>query len=138
MTTLTEVVDGLAGRLNAITALDGNVSTVVRRPAVFPAMVIVPPAIPDYGLSLDGLGAEVDIPVMALVGTSEAEGQQSLLPFLDWAGPSSVPAVVAVDRSLGGLDVDARVASADGPELVEFGDGTAAYGVTLHVLVIIS
>lgn len=138
MTTLTEVADGLAGRLKTIAAVDSNVLTVVRRPALFPALVIIPPAIPDYGLALDGLGGSFEVPVMVLVGTSEAEGQQSLFPFLDWAGPSSIPAAVAGDRSLGGLDVDARVVSAGPPELVEFADGTAAYGSTLTVLVLAS
>lgn len=133
MSTLTEIAAGLADRLRTIDAFDQNVLTVVRRPATYPAAILVPPAVPDYGLALDGQGGEFEVGVLVLVGTTEAEGQGSLFPFLDWAGPSSIPAAVEADRSLGGLDVDARVRSAEAPGLVELPDGTVAFGVTLHV-----
>jgi hypothetical protein len=133
VSTLTEIAEGLADRIRTIDAFDQNVYTVVRRPAVYPAAILVPPAVPDYGLALDGQGAEFEIGVLVLVGTTEAEGQGSLFPFLDWVGPSSIPAAVEADRTLGGLDVDARVRSAEAPGLVELPDGTVAFGSTVRV-----
>ena len=53
----------------------------------------------------------------------------SLFPFLDWSGSSSIPAAINADRKLGGLNVDARVRTAEPPGLVELPDGTVAYGV---------
>jgi hypothetical protein len=134
VSTLTEIAAGLADRLRTIAAFDQNVLTVVRRPAVYPAAILIPPAIPDYGLALDGQGAEFVIPVLVLVGTAEAESQGSLFPFLDWAGPSSIPAAVEADRTLGGLAVDAHARSAhDPPGLQELPDGTLAYGSYVYV-----
>jgi hypothetical protein len=138
VSTLTEIAAGLADRLRTIAAFDQNVLTVVRRPAVYPAAIIVPPAIASYGAALDGQGGEFVIPVLVLVGATEAEGQGSLFPFLDWAGSSSIPAAVNADRKLGGLDVEARVRSAEGPGLMELPDGTVAYGVQLNVGILAS
>ncbi len=133
MSTLTEIAGGLADRLRTIDAFDQNVLTVVRRPAVYPAAIIIPPAVPDYGLALDGEGAELVIPVLVLVSTTEAESQESLFPLLDWAGASSIAAAIEADRTLGLPDVDARVRAAEAPGLVELPDGTVAYGATVHV-----
>jgi hypothetical protein len=133
VSTLTEIAGGLADRLRTIDAFDQNVLTVVRRPAVYPAAILIPPAVPDYGLALDGQGAEFVIGVLVLVGVTEAEGQESLFPFLDWAGTSSIPAAVEADRTLGGLHVDARVRSSDEPSLRELPDGTVAFGVAVAV-----
>ncbi len=138
MSTLTQIVAGLQTRLRTITAFDQNVLEVVRRPAVFPAAIIVPPAIPKYGSALDGQGAQFTIPVLVLVGTSEAEKQASLFPFLDWTGSSSVAAAVAALPTLGLTGVTARVVASDEPSLRELPDGTVAYGVTFSVLVFAS
>ena len=138
MSTLVQITEGLAARLKTITALHDNVLTVVRRPATFPAAIIVPPAIPNYGSALDGQGGQFDIPVLLLVGVTEAEQQSSLFPFLDWSGPSSIPAAINADRKLGGLNVDARVRSAEPPGLVELPDGTVAYGVQFIVGILAS
>lgn len=138
MNTLTEIVDGLADQLRTIAALDHEVLKVVRRPQSFPAAIIVPPAIPEYGLALAGGGAEFTVPVMVLVGSAEAENQASLFPFLDWTGASSVPAAIEADRTLGGLNVDAHVDAAPEPAgLVEFPDGVG-FGTTFNVLIIAS
>lgn len=134
MSTLIEIVDGLADRIRTIAAFDQNVLTVVRRPNVFPAAILLPPAIPSYGDVLCGDGAEFEIPVLVLVSAVEAEGQASLFPFLDWTGPSSIYGAVASDRTLGGLDVDARVRSVEAPpELRDLLDGTPAFGVAVNV-----
>jgi len=138
MSSLTEIVGGLADRLLTIEALDQNVLTEVRRPATYPAAIIVPPAIPDYGISLAGQGGQFLVPVLILVGTAEAEQQHDLLPFLDWTGPSSVAATIDADRTLGGLDVDARAVTSDSPGLIELPDGTGAYGVPVNVQIIAS
>jgi hypothetical protein len=138
VSTLTEIIGGLKDRLLTIEAFDSQVLDVVRRPATFPAAIIVPPTIPNYGTALSGQGADFTIPVLVVVSAIEAEGQQSLFPFLDWEGVSSIPAAVYADRKLGGLDVDARVIAAVEPGLVDFGDGTPAYGVTLNVHVLAS
>ena len=138
MSTLIEIAEGLADRLRTISAFDQNVLTVVRRPAVYPAAILIPPAVPSYGAALDGQGGEFVIPVLVLVGSAEAEAQESLFPFLDWAGPSSIPAAINADRKLGGLDVDARVRSAEAPGLMELPDGTVAYGVQLNIGILAS
>jgi hypothetical protein len=138
VSTLTEIVEGLADQLRAIPALDNSVLTSVRRPGVFPAVVIQPPEIPDYGLALAGGGGEFIIPVLVVVGTAEAEKQQGLWPFIDWTGPSSIAVRIEANRDLGLGDVDARVISVADPGLVEFPDGTPAFGVTVNVQIIAS
>jgi len=138
MSTLIQIVDGITARLRTIPALDQNVLNVVRRPATYPAVIVIPPTIPDYGLALDGLGGEFTIPLLVLVGVSEAEQQQTLFPYQDWAGTSSIPAAINGQRDLGLGDVDCRVVSAADPGVVELPDGTVAYGVTLNVLVFAS
>lgn len=136
MSTLTEIVDALTGRLNTITDLDQNVLNVVRRPATYPAAIVVPPTIPNYGLALDGAGGQFTLPVLLLVGVSDAEQQQSLFPFLDWSGTSSIYATLQAQRDLGLGDVDAHLDSVADPGLVELPDGSVAYGVTVNILVI--
>ena len=135
MSTLVEIADALTARLKTIPAFDQNVLNVVRRPATYPAAIVVPAEIPEYGTVLDGTGGRLNIAVMVLVGVVDAEQQQSLFPFLDWSGASSIPAAVNAQRDLGLGDVDARVTSADPAGLVELPDGSVAYGVTLNVLV---
>jgi hypothetical protein len=135
VSTLTEIAAGLKARLLTIQAFDQQVLDVVRRPSTFPAAIIVPPTIPSYGNALDDLGADFVIPLLVVVGTTEAEQQSSLFPFVDWEGTSSIAATIQADRSLGLTDVDARVGSVAEPGLVEFGDGTPAYGVTVNVFV---
>lgn len=135
MSTLTEIVGALQSELKGIPALDSNVLDVVRRPADYPAVIIVPREIPEYDDSLATGGGRIVLGLLVLVGTSEAEQQTSLFPFLDWAGPSSIPAVLNANRDLGLGDVDARVDSATDPGLVELPDGSPAYGVTLNVLI---
>lgn len=135
MSTLTEIAEGLAARLRAIPALDDNVLTSVRRPSVYPAVIVVPPSIPEYGDSLASGGGRLDLPLLVLVSSVESEKQQSLFPFIDWAGPASIPAAIEASRDLGLGDVDCRVNAATEPGLVELPDGTTAYGITLNVLV---
>lgn len=138
MSTLTEIVDGLDDRLRTIAAFDYQVHRVVQRPPTWPAAVIVPPAIPNYGSALSGGGCQFTIPVVVVVGIAETEKQSSLLPFIDWSGASSVPAAVEADQKLGLTDVTARVVSAEQPGVVEFPDGTTAYGVTFNVQIMAS
>lgn len=138
MSSLTEIVDGLATRLRTIEKLDREVLTEVRRPSSYPALIIVPPAIPDYGLSLDGQGSQFAVTLLLLTGTIDAEKQHDLLPFLDWTGPASIAAAIQAGRNLGLNDVDARVVSSEPPGLVELPDGTNAYGVALNVQIIAS
>lgn len=138
MSSLTDIVDGLAGRLLTIPAFDQNVLTVARRPSTFPAAIILPPAIPEYGASAADTAADgLVLQVLVVVGAVDAEQQHSLFPFLDWSGASSVKAAVASDRTLGLDDVDARVMSVpEPPGLIEFPDGTPCFGATIHVQVV--
>lgn len=136
MSTLTEIVDALADQIKTITALDNSVLTAVRRPGVFPAVIIQPPEIPDYGQALAGGGGQFVIPVLVVTGTAEAEKQHGLWPFIDWTGQSSIALKLEANRDLGLGDVDARVVSIADPGLVEFPDGTPAYGVTVNVQII--
>jgi len=138
VSSLTEIVGGLADQLKTIAELDQNVLTVVRRPATYPAAIIVPPPDLKYGTALDGKGGQFTLNVLVLVAATEAEGQATLWPFLDWAGPSSIPAAVNAEPKLGLGDVNARVVSAVDPGLVELPDGSPAYGITLNVLVFAS
>lgn len=135
MSTLTEIADALTTRLKTIPALDQNVINVVRRPATYPAAIITPAAIPEYDDSLATGGGRLNIAVTVLVGTTEAEQQMSLFPFVDWEGASSIPAAIQAQRDLGLGDVDARVDSTEPAGLVELPDGSVAYGVALNVLV---
>jgi hypothetical protein len=138
VSTLVEIVEGCASRLKSIVALDENVLTVVRRPADYPAAIIVPPTIPDYGDDLAGGGGEFVLPVLLLVGVTEAENQQTLVPYLDWSGDSSIHVAFQTQRDLGLGDVDARVGAVVDPGLRELPDGSVAYGVTVNIHVIAS
>jgi len=135
VSTLTEIVDALVSRIKSIPDLDQNVLNVVRRPVSYPAAIVVPPTIPDYGLALDGAGGQFVLPVLLLVGVTEAEQQQNLFPFLDWSGSSSIHAALQDQRDLGLGDVDAHVDSVVNPGLVELPDSSVAYGVTVNISV---
>jgi hypothetical protein len=133
VSSLTEIVDGLATRLKTIAAFDLNVLTEARRPPVFPAAIIIPPAVPDYGDCLAGTGAQLAVTILVLAGVIEAEQQASLFPFLDWTGPSSIARTIENSRGLGLDDVDCRVVSSGEPGSVELPDGTVCYGVPFNL-----
>jgi hypothetical protein len=138
VSTLTQIHDGLATALRTIASIDQNVHSTVRRPPHYPAVILIPPAIPDYGLAIDGQGGDFVVGILVLAGTADAEQQATLWPYLDWAGPSSIPAAIQASRNLGLSDVDARVRSSEPPGLIELPDGTLAYGVQLNVGILAS
>jgi hypothetical protein len=64
--------------------------------------------------------------------------QLDLYPLLDRTGVSSVFAAIEADRTLGGLDVDARVMSAGDPLDLSQMAGTKIYQRAVIVEVIVS
>ncbi|MGH9252076.1 MAG: hypothetical protein ACRD0W_21545 [Acidimicrobiales bacterium] len=114
MTTLAEVRDGLAVRLNTIDGLR-VVDYVPDDVPGYPSAVIFPPVGADYRDD-QGLGSfTVELLVMLMVPATIDRKQRDLYALLDRTGPSSVFAAVEADRTLGGLDVDCRVMSATDP-----------------------
>lgn len=136
MTTLTQVRDGLFTRLDTIAGL--RVYKQVPGNAEYPAALIYPPTAVDYRDDLGAGSYRVQVVVMLLVPATVDRKQLDLYPFLDRTGSSSIFAVVEADRSLGGLQVDARVVSAQDP--LDLGDmaGTKVYQRAVIVEVIVS
>jgi hypothetical protein len=133
VSSLAQIADGLQATLRTIPAFDQNVLKVVRRPHSYPACILHPPVIPDYGLSLTGLGAEMTVRGTVLVGAGEAENEVDLWPFIDWVGPSSIALALNANRNLGLSDVDARLRSWDEAGLIELPDGSVAYGAPFTI-----
>jgi hypothetical protein len=131
MTTLAEVRDGLATRIDSIDGL--RVYKLIPDSADFPAALIQPPTIPDYrsDLALGHFEAEIEI---ALLVPAAADRQQLDLYVLLERGPGSVFAAIEEDRSLGGLDVDVHARSARPLGLQEIG-GVKCYGAAVTVQV---
>jgi hypothetical protein len=114
MTTLDEVRDGLEARLRTINGLRVT-SYVPDNLGGYPAAVIFPPTNADYRDDQGDGSFTVEFVVMLLVPANIDRKQLDLYALLDRAGPSSVYAAVEADRTLGGLDVDARVTEASDP-----------------------
>jgi hypothetical protein len=136
VTTLAQVRDGLFTRLDTIVGLrvykgaSGNVE--------YPAAVIYPPTTVDYRDDLGFGSYPATFVVMLSVPATVDRKQLDLYPFLDRTGASSIFAAVETDRSLGGLNVDARVVSAADP--LDLGEmaGTKVYQRAVIVEVIVS
>jgi hypothetical protein len=114
MTTLAQVRDGIAGRLETINGLR-VVPYIPDDVPGYPAAVIFPPVNADYSDAIyDGSGTYTFI-VMLFVPAAIDRHQLDLYDLLDATGASSVYAAVEADRTLGGLTVDCRVMSANDP-----------------------
>lgn len=114
MTTLAEVRDGLAARLDTIVGLRVT-DYIPDDVGGFPAAMIFPPTNTDYSDDLGSGSFTVEFVVMLLTAANVDRRQLGLYDLLDRVGPSSVFAAVETDRSLGGLNVDARVTAATDP-----------------------
>ncbi len=136
MTTLAQVRDGLEARLNTITGLR-VVDHVPGDVPGYPAAVIYPPVNADFRDDLGMGGFTVEIVVLLMVPATVDRRQLDLYALLDRAGPGSVFAAVETDRTLGGLNVDARVVSAVDPLDLAQMASTQVYqrAVTVSVLV---
>lgn len=137
MTTLAEVRDGLEARLDTIDGLrvTGYVPDDL---GGYPAAVIFPPTNTDYSDD-HGMGSfTVEIVVMLLVPANIDRKQLDLYALLDRTGSSSVYAAVEADRTLGGLDVDARVRDAADPLDRAQMAGTQVFQRAVVVSVIVS
>jgi hypothetical protein len=103
----------------------------------YPAAIIFPPTNPDYRNDLSVRSFTVRFVVMLLVPAVVDRQQLDLYDLLDRSGPSSIFAVIDADKTLGGLNVDARVVSAADP--LDLGEmaGTSVYqrAVTIEVIV---
>lgn len=137
MTTLAQVRDGLAARLDTITGLrvTGYLPDDV---GGYPAALIFPPTNADYSDDLGSGSFTVQFVVMLLVDAASARHQDTLYELLDRTGTRSVFAAVEADRSLGGLNVDARVV--DAVEPLDRGQmaGTQVFQRAVTVSVIVS
>jgi hypothetical protein len=137
MTTLTQVRDGLEARLATINGLQ-VVGYVPDDVAGYPAAVIFPPVNADYRDD-HGMGSfTVDFVVMLFVPSNVDRKQLDLYALMDRTGPSSLFATLEADRTLGGLDVDARVLSATDPLDRDQMAGTQVFQRAVTVSVIVS
>jgi len=136
VTTLAEVIEGLASQLASIPTL--TVYDHVPGHCNFPAAIIVPPTIPDYRDDLDDGSYTALFEVPVLVGSAIAENQRTLVPFLDPRSPTSIFQAVEGDRTLGGLNVDALVSGS--PRRLTFDEVAAykAWGQMVAIVVSIS
>lgn len=136
MTTLVQVRDGLETRLNTITGL--RVYDYVPDDLHYPAAVIFPPIAADYTDDLGMGGFTVRFVVMLFVPAAIDRQQLDLYALMDRTGASSIFAAVEGDRTLGGLNVDARVVSAQDP--LDLGEmaGTNVYQRAVLVEALVS
>jgi hypothetical protein len=135
MTTLAQVRDGLEARLDTIEGL--RVYDHVPDNPFYPAAIIFPPTAIDYRNDLSQRTFVVRFMVMLMVPAAIDRQQLDLYPLLD-RGPGSVFAAIEADRKLGGLDVDARVVSAQDPlDLADLA-GTKVYQRAVIVEVYVS
>ena len=137
MTTLAEVRDGLDARLDTITGLR-VVDYVPDDVGGYPAALIFPPTNADYSDDLGDGSFTVQFVVLLLVPANVDRRQLSLYELMDRTGTGSVFAAVEADRTLGGLNVDARVVDAADP--LDRGQmaGTQVFQRALNVSVIVS
>jgi hypothetical protein len=135
MTTLAETRDGLEAALDTIDGL--RVYNRVPDDAHYPAAIIIPPTNTDYRNDLDARSFTVRFVVMLMVPATVDRQQLDLYTLLD-RGPGSVFYAVNADRTLGGLDVDARVVSATDP--LDLGEmaGVSVYQRAVVVEAIVS
>jgi len=136
MTTLEQVRDGLFTRLGTIVGL--RVHKHVPGNTEYPAAVIYPPTAVDYRDDLGAGSYTVQFVVMLSVPAIVDRKQLDLYPLLDRTGVSSIFAAIEADRTLGGLDVDARVMSAGDPLDLSQMAGTKIYQRAVIVEVIVS
>lgn len=137
MTTLAQVRDGLEARLDTIDGLR-VVDYVPDDVGGYPAALIFPPTNADYSDDLGAGSFTVELVVMLLVPANIDRKQLDLYALLDRAGSSSVYAAVEADRSLGGLNVDARVREASDPLDRSQMAGTQVFQRAVTVSVIVS
>jgi len=110
VTTPAETRDGLEARLRTIDGLR-VVPYVPDDVGGYPAAVVFPPTNADYRDD-QGMGSfTVEFIVILFVPATVDRQQLGFYELLDRTGSSSVFAAIEADRTLGGLDVDARVAS---------------------------
>jgi hypothetical protein len=120
MTTLEEVTDGLAAQIDTIDGLS-VVQTV--QAFNFPTCLIALPDVPDFDDLAEGDYTAI-FSLFVLVSSAPEDGWMQALPFIDPRSPQSIFQAVNADRTLGGLNVDARVTGF--PRLMGF-DEVAAY-----------
>lgn len=136
MTTLAQVRDGLEARLDAIAGL--RVYDYVPDDANYPAAVIFPPINTDYTDDHGMGGFTVRFAVMLFVPAAIDRKQLDLYALMDRTGASSIFAAVEADRTLGGLNVDARVVSAQDPLDLGQMAGTSVFQRAVLVEVLVS
>jgi hypothetical protein len=106
--------------------------------ANYPAAIVLPPMVPDYRDDLAGTGSmSARFPVLLLVPTTVARLQLKLFPYIEKTGTQSIFALVEADRTLGGLNVDARATNVEDFDTTRVGL-TTLYGRTVNVDVIVS
>ena len=137
MTTLAQVRDGLKARLDTIVGLRVT-DYIPDDVGGYPAAMIFPPTNTDYSDDLGYGSFTVEFVVLLLVPAAVDRRQLGLYDLLDRTGSSSVFAAVEADRSLGGLNVDARVTAAADP--LDRGQmaGTQVFQRAVSVSVIVS
>lgn len=109
------------------------------------AGIVIPPEI-NYRVAMSVGVVQLDFELWIIVGSSAGhEQQKTLWPFLNWAGPKSILALIDADRSLGivGADgqprVNAHVASTRRITLDEMPPfETQTFGVAFEVPVTVT
>jgi len=134
MTTLTEIVAGIKGRLEQT---GGSLNVFDYPPAAppTPCAFIMPPVI-DYRLTMRAGVMQLDFEIVVMVGTSAGhEQQKQLFDYLDWSGTASVFVALGADPTLGLANVDAKVVGPTRPLGLEEIGGYEAFGVTIPLRV---
>jgi hypothetical protein len=114
VTTLTQVLDGIIARLETIDGLR-VVPYVPDNVPGYPAAVLFPPVNDDYSDAIYDGSATHTFVIMLFVPAAVDRTQLDLYALLDSTGSSSIFAAFETDRTLGGLNVDCRVVSANDP-----------------------
>ena len=124
--TISEIRAGLAANLGAIA--DVQVSAYMLGNATPPTIHVFPEEVEFDGAM--GRGADTwRFTLQAFVGLVSDQGAQKRLDLmLAPSGATSIKAAVETDRTLGGLEVDARVVSASGYRVYVQADGNPVLG----------
>jgi hypothetical protein len=135
VTTLDQVRQGLEARLNTIPDDDLNVYGYVPGAVNPPAAFVGGPTIVDYRSDPEPV-LDATFEIALVVSTSDVSSQLQLLPMLERSGTKSIYAAIEADRTLGGLNVDAFVLSAQPFGQQELG-GTKYYVASVSVRTLI-
>lgn len=129
---LSEIKDGLAGRLKTVPRL--RVAAQIPE-QVNPPMAVISRATVNYHRAMGGGATEWTMQVQLIAGRmAEKQAQRTIDAWLSWDGAQSIRAAIEADGTLGGAALDTVVTDADALSTFQIGDSEYV-GVTLNVTV---